>query len=96
MKVAFVQGLPPERQEKVFEVWLRLQRSSTGDYSGESVAEAIIDSIAQQLAGFEGEDTSPQWYRRYRLNPRPQNRPRTSGAVRKVVRRAAREAPAAA
>ena len=98
MKVAFIRRLPRERQEKLFDIWLLLQRDSTGGYSGDVVAEAIIQRALQQAraGGTENDSNAPQWYRRYRLTPRPQTRPRSTGAARRVLRRAIREAPAAA
>ena len=98
MKVAFMRGLPPERQEKVFDVWLNLQRHSDGGYSGDMIADAIIDrALMEYRAGQEsGEMSGPCWYRRYRLAPRPRARPRTAVAAREAVRKGTRRLPAAA
>jgi len=83
MKVAFLEGLPPERQERLFELWLKLRQDPTGGYSGDMVAQAIMDRIQA------GEGAAPpQWYRRYRLSSRRMARPRIAKLPRETARRA--------
>jgi hypothetical protein len=83
MKVAFLQGLPPERQEKLFEVWLRLREDPSGAYTGDMIAQTIIDRIQA------GEGAAPpQWYRRYRLSSRRISRSRPARHPREGARRA--------
>ena len=100
MKVAFMQGLPPDQQEKLFEIWLRLRRDPTGGYTGAVIAEAIIERItreARAVATAEDDEAAwPQWYRRYRLNPRVKARSRSTGISREALRRAIRKSSAAA
>ena len=100
MKVAFMSGLPPERQEQLIDIWLRLRRNPTGGYTSSSIAEAIIqravDSAREDgdIRIYDG--SSPHWYRRFRASDRRKAKPRTPGHVRDSVRRAVRRAPVAA
>ena len=97
MTVAFMKRLPRDRQERVFEVWLNLHRDPTGGYSGESIADAMINSIKERRENGFGADSgpdSPQWYRRYRLHARRRSRQRSAAATREAVKRAIRKAAA--
>ena len=100
MTVAFMRRLPRSRQERVADIWHRLRRDSSGGYSSEMIAEAIlnqksVDGRPNTLTGMDGLH-SPQWFRRYRLNECRKTRPRTPGFVRDAVRRAIRKSSAAA
>ena len=98
MKVKFMSGLPPEKQEQLFDIWLRLRRDPTGGYSSSEVAEAIIqravDSAQGDIRIFDV--SSPHWYRRFRASDRRKAKPRTPGHVRDACRRQIRRAPLAA
>ena len=96
MKVAFMLTLPPERQEKVFDVWLRLRRHPDGNYSAMEIAEAMIDQLTKEAKAIaldivtvdrEIEEAVAQWYRRYRINGQKRAQPRTASAFRKAAAR---------